>query len=270
MEDFHAVVCSSSCLRDDDYAFAPVKLWEWVRNKEVAEKGLIASEKCNTNEFILSCLRFWRAFLNIFHELIRPNLEGFNQAKQHFEFILKQIEFLKTASVTEEIFTCFDEKLTLRILPHFLPNKLKDSELYTYEKALNKISHCIHNFETICSLEPCRDLDTLWSTMRCLGRADILTRVLADVSLFPNPENRSLVLNSVPISQLITQSMSSYGINIEEYKRCPQFNEYIVRVEIVFKELTSLNLKNNTRIRRNIWKYFMDLNILLNEAVRYI
>lgn len=257
-------------MRDDDYAFAPVKLWEWLGSKEIAEKGLVTSEKSVTNEFILSCLKFWRAFMNIISEITKPNVEGFERAKQHFDFIKKQIEVLKTSAVTEEPFNCFDEKLTLRILPHFLPNKLKDSELYTYEKALTKITNCITNFETICNPEHYRDLDSLWSTMRCLGKADILTRVIADVSLFPNPENRSLVFNSISISQLIHQSMSSYGINMEEYKKCDQFNEYCTRVEIVFKELTSLNLKNNTRIRRNIWKYFMDLNILLNEAVRFI
>lgn len=239
-------------------------------SKENTEKGLIAIEKCVTNEFILSCLRFWKAFMNIISEISKPNIEGFERAKKHFDFIKKQIEVLKASTVPEEPFNCFDEKLTLRILPQFLPNKFKDFEVYTYEKALVKITHCINNLETICNPENYRDLDTLWNTTRCLGRADVLTRVIADVSLFPNAENRYLILNSTPISQLIQQSMSNSGINIEEYKKCDHFNEYVTRIEIVFKELTSLNLKNSTRIRRNIWKYFMDLNILLNEAVRCI
>lgn len=60
--------------------------------------------------------------------------------------------------------------------------------------------------------------------------------------------------------------MLKFGIDIPTISQHPDFVTFLKRVEIVYKEIVLLSLKNKTRQNRILPKYFSDLNILISEA----
>jgi len=259
-EKLHGLIHYSTILREDDYAYAPIKFPEFEVQDEVLDRNLQNSEKMHSdNEAILLRVKFMRSLYFLVKEVTKDsevNLEAFKNQAQSAK---KQLQTILETQDPSEVPNVFDDKYSLLRLSHFLPNKIYKAEEYTNSQALNRIDKFITCTEEIVSLSGIKDLDYLFKAVESLSSYDVFSRVLCEMHLFHWSEPNFL-------SNLIVNSMIKNEVEVEFMKKYEEFNLYLSRVDIVCKELILLRLKNSTRHRRIQAKYFSDLNILINEA----
>jgi hypothetical protein len=264
----HTYVTRSSCFRDDDYAYAPIDLPCLAKSEAEVLDLFRTAERSSTNEAVLTRLRFKRALFSVLVGLYKPECSGFAAAAEHLKFAEKQFGLLAPLCVSPPP-ACFDATRAISLVSHFMPRKLPAEPPYTSERAESRLKSMLDYSAKLLTLESIQQLDQLKAELATFSKADLFTRLACDLHLYSQRQGKKLLFSTTPLSSLLSAAFVQNGLDLQTAKRFPEFEEFLSRVEIVWRELLQMQLKNPTRQRRAIWKYFQDLNILLNEAVRH-
>lgn len=259
-ETLHKLIHTTTCLREDDYAYASLK---FDIDTENLESLLLKAEKLVENEENLVRLKFLRGLYCVIHNIIKP--EGIAGAENYLAFAVKQFGFIKNPS-TEDVSHLFDKNLCLKKLPHFMPNKIYDAKNYDFQRALLRISSFLKSVEYLGKLNDIADIDEILEGLNNMPSFDIFSRTLYETLLFPQNSSQILVFGKATLSELIVKSLQKFGVDVKFLQLSEEYEYFVARVEIVFKEYILLRLKNKTRQQRILAKYLSDFNILVTES----
>lgn len=260
-DTLHKLIHSTSCLREDDYAYASLS-FEGINISET-EGLLLKAEKTVENEEILARLKFIRALYGVVHNVLKP--DGLNCADTLLAFAMKQFGLIKDLK-TEEVSAFYNKNNCLKKIPHFLPNKIYEPGNYNGQKALARIGNFLKSFEYLIRLREVADLDELFDKLSTMPSFDIFSRTIYESMLFTQQATGILLFGKFPLSQMLIRNMDRFGVDTTFLDLQEEFFYYVSRVEIVFKEYILLKLKNKTRQQRILAKYLSDFNILVSES----
>ena len=261
-ETLHQLIHTTSCLREDDYAYSSIS-FDFDPLYKDTESLLKKAEKSIENEEILARIKFFGGLYSIISALLKP--DGLLTAEGHLAFTQKQLTLINERS-SEDVSYLFDKNFCLNKLPHFLPNKIYDGKNYDFLRAQTRINNFLKTIEYLLKLKDINDLEELFECLNNLPSFDILSRTLYESVLFAQTNSQILIFSKTPLTELIVKSMQRFGVDTEFLTLSEDFSYYLGRLEIVFKEYTILKLKNKTRQQRILSKYLSDFNILVTEG----
>ena len=259
-ETLHKLIQNTTCLREDDYAYASI---DFDIDLENVENLLLRAEKSIENEECLVRIKFLRGVYCVICNLLKP--EGIAGAENYLAFAIKQFSLVRgdgSADVTH----LFNKNFCLEKLPHFLPNKIYDAKNYDFARAQQRIGNFLKSLEYLTRLKEIRDIDEIIEALSNMPSFDIFSRALYETLMFSQSPAQIMVFGKSLFSDFILNSMQKFGVDIDFLLLSEEFSYYLSRVEIVFKEYVLLKLKNKTRQQRMLSKYLSDFNLLVSEA----
>ena len=259
-ETLHKLIHTTTCLREDDYAYASL---DFEIDLENVESLMIKAEKLVEDEECLGRMKFLRGLYCVISNLLKP--EGIAGAENYLAFAVKQFSLVREAS-GEDVSHLFNKNFCLKRLPHFLPNKIYDAKNYDFARTLQRIGSFLKSLEYLTRLKEIHDMDEMIEGLGSMPSFDVFSRTLYETLLFTQGSSQIMVFGKSPLSEFILKSMQKFGVDIEFLQLSEEFSYYLARVEIVFKEYILLKLKNRTRQQRILSKYLSDFNILVSEG----
>ena len=257
----------STCLRDDDVAFNYCKVPREAKTPAEVLQGFKAAEREaeEHNPALLLRLSLFKGLLEVIEALRTPECEGLKEVEASLVAVEAGLQGIRTHSPSVTLENLFDPNFALRYVNSFPAHKIPISVTYTLPMALTRIEKVISSVRHIHALQNCKDIDELTTGLSALPSWDMLSRIAVDFQLY-SPSEPTKVLGGKLLSELIAASMVKAGLELKTVQGSEQFSSFCNRVEIVFKDIIRLRLKNPTRQRRNLWKHFPDLSILLSDA----
>ncbi|CDW89048.1 n-alpha-acetyltransferase auxiliary subunit [Stylonychia lemnae] len=286
----------SNCLRDEDICFPPCI----QKNHQKSLKDILAQindqiselskDKNNVQfEVIAGHLKFIRSMmlilLNAFDKDLITAKENNEETKQSSKKKKKnplldvpaQIKVLEQSLTSLKKFEQLDqshnewaEKLfDQKIVPTLpLVSNLKKFQRHDFNSALVFFTE-FHS--DLVALENIRektqyfeeliyDMNQFSSKNPCS-----MIRLIYERTIFPDP-SQMLVLKNVLIQDFLMKGIIEVHPFIKNHLENDTFKEFYHKYSLVAKELMMKCLRNPSRQRRSISKYFDDFNILLNEA----
>ncbi|CAG9311930.1 unnamed protein product [Blepharisma stoltei] len=264
----HRHVLKITSLREDDYSYTSIKFLALFSTEQDVERDLLNAERSigDENELLLAYLRSFRGLFYIISGLFKQNLNGRGSAETNILFTLRQLENMSERDLGEINTGIFNSSYCLVKLPHFPPTKVYEVEKYTFADAIVRIRKFLVSMSKLAAMPIIDDFEDLITYMNTIPSNDIVSKILYDYHLFSRKNDEWQIFYSFPFKRLILNSMHKIGIDTAFLIQNDSFTNYFKKVEVVFKELVSLTLKNDTRQRRTLSKYFPDFNILINEA----
>jgi hypothetical protein len=259
-ENLHQLIQKTGCLREDDYAYSSLHFEMFPF--EDFEAAILKAEKISSNLDVQARLKFIRGICLVISNIVKP--DGLPGAETYLAFSSKNFLQIKPRE-NEDISSWYNKHICLSRIPHFLPNKIYQSEKYDISRSLDRIRLFLESIKYLISLQNLSDLDEIFEKISSLPSFDNLSRTLCEFLIFPISGGLKY-FGRHPLSDLILKNMQKYGVDTSFLSLNEEFSYFLSRVEIVLKECILLKLKNKTRQQRILSKYLSDFNILVSEA----